>query len=138
VGYGAALVVAAVTGIYGLVSPPFAGWVWLLLIPLLVLLLALRAHLRTRLSRLTVDEHTLRYEAGLVSKTTRTVEIGKIQDVRVDQTLSQRLLATGNLTLETAGGGSRLTMPDVDAPHQVAGAILKLSAPGGAKGQSAQ
>ena len=101
-------------------------WGWLALPALGTLYLMLR-HIRRRLVKLTILDDRLRYEAGFLSKTTRTMELAKVQDVRVDQTVGQRLLNIGNLSLETAGESSRIVMPSVDRPHQAADRILELS-----------
>ena len=99
----------------------------LLLIPAIAILFAAIRHLRRRLTKLTVLEDRLRYEAGLFSKTTRTIELAKVQDVRVDQTLGQRLLNIGDLSLESAGGTSRIVMQSIDRPQEAADHILELS-----------
>jgi membrane protein YdbS with pleckstrin-like domain len=101
-------------------------WAWLAL-PALAALYLLVRHMRRRMVKLTILDDRLRYEAGFLSKTTRTMELAKIQDVRVDQTVSQRLLNIGNLSLETAGETSRIVMPSVDRPHEAADRILALS-----------
>ena len=95
--------------------------------------LALWAAIRTvelRFTRMYVAGGRLRYETGMLSKTTRTIEIHKVQDVRVDQTLTQRMLSMGNISIETAGETSRLTMANVDRPHDVADRILQAAQPG--------
>ena len=99
----------------------------LLLIPAIAILFAAIRHLRRRLTKLTVLEDRLRFEAGLFSKTTRTIELAKVQDVRVDQTLGQRLLNIGDLSLESAGGTSRIVMQSIDRPQEAADHILELS-----------
>src|SRR6185369_15509028 len=75
----------------------------LLAIPALGLIILAVRHMRRRLIKLTILEDRLRYETGLLSKSTRTMELTKIQDVRVDQSLGQRMLDIGDLSLETAG-----------------------------------
>jgi uncharacterized membrane protein YdbT with pleckstrin-like domain len=92
----------------------------------LMIFVAVR-HIQRRLTKITILGDRLRYEAGLFSKTTRTVELVKIQDVRVDQTLSQRLLNIGDISLETAGGSSRLVMQVIDRPQEAADHILELA-----------
>jgi membrane protein YdbS with pleckstrin-like domain len=101
-------------------------WAWLAL-PALAALYLLVRHMRRRMVKLTIRDDRLRYEAGFLSKTTRTMELAKIQDVRVDQTVGQRLLNIGNLSLETAGETSRIVMTSVDRPHEAADRILALS-----------
>ncbi len=109
----------------------------LLAIPALGLLILAVRHMRRRLIKLTVLDDRLRYETGLLSKSTRTMELTKIQDVRVDQKLGQRMLDIGDLSLETAGESSRIVMRSIDNPHAAADKILELarvhrpSAPGG-------
>ena len=99
----------------------------LLALPVLAALYLLSRHIFRRMVKLTILDDRLRYEAGFLSKTTRTMELSKIQDVRVDQTFGQRMLNIGNLSLETAGESSRIVMHSVDRPHEAADRILQLS-----------
>ena len=99
----------------------------LLAIPALGLIILAVRHMRRRLIKLTILDDRLRYESGVLSKSTRTMELTKIQDVRVDQTLGQRMLDIGNLSLETAGESSRIVMRSIDNPHAAADRILELS-----------
>lgn len=91
------------------------------------------AHLKRRFVTLTLDNDRLRYEEGIMSKSTRSLNLAKIQDVRVDQTITERLLSVGTLTMETAGETGRLTMTNIDNPQQVADHILALSRQEGAR-----
>jgi len=97
------------------------------LAPAAILLLTAIRHMRRRTTSLDVDGERLRYEAGLFSKTSRIMELSKVQDVRFDQTLGQRIIGTGDLSLETAGETSRIVMPSIDRPKEVAEHILELS-----------
>jgi uncharacterized membrane protein YdbT with pleckstrin-like domain len=47
-----------------------------------------------------------------------------VQDVRVDQRLTQRLWKVGDLSIETAGEASRLTIRNVDDPQTLADDIM--------------
>jgi putative membrane protein len=80
--------------------------------------------LRRQLTTVTLSGDRLRYETGFAAKTTRTVQISKLQDVRVDQRPMQRVFGVGDISIETAGETSRLTIPDVDRPQAVADEIL--------------
>lgn len=91
------------------------------------------AHMKRRFITLTLDADRLRYEEGFLSKSTRSLNLAKIQDVRVDQTMTQRLLSVGSLTMETAGETGRLTMSNIDNPQHVADHILALAKQGGAR-----
>ena len=84
-------------------------------------------HVSRRMTSLTVEADRIRFETGFLSKSSRVMELAKIQDVRVDQRLAQRILNVGDLSLETAGETSRLTMPAVDNPRAAADHILTLS-----------
>ena len=107
-------------------APEVPVWVPLLAPAALLLLTAIR-HLRRRTTSLDVQGDRLRYEAGLFSKTSRIMELSKVQDVRFNQTFGQRLIGTGDLSLETAGETSRIVMGSIDRPKEVAEHILELS-----------
>jgi putative membrane protein len=100
---------------------------WLLLIPALLFFFPVRGHIRRHFTKATLTGDKLRYESGVLSKTTRTIQISKVQDVRIDQSLAQRLVGTGNLAIETAGETSRLTIENIDDPQAVADAITDAS-----------
>ncbi len=106
--------------------PDIPFWVPMLLPEVLLVFLAIR-HLKRMATKLTVEGDRLQYEEGIFAKSTRTLELGKVQDVRVDQTLMQRMLNVGNLSVETAGGSSRIAMPSIDRPHQASSHILDLA-----------
>ena len=128
IGYLACLLAAMGVAVYLLAIHNQDDRMWGLLgLPTLAALYLLVRHIRRRLVKLTILDDRLRYEAGFLSKTTRTMELAKVQDVRVDQTVGQRMLNIGNLSLETAGESSRIVMPSVDRPHEAADRILELS-----------
>jgi membrane protein YdbS with pleckstrin-like domain len=79
---------------------------------------------KRQLTKVTISGDRLRYETGLAAKTTRTIQLSKVQDVRVDQRPLQRMFGVGDISIETAGEASRLTIPDVDHPQAVADEVL--------------
>jgi uncharacterized membrane protein YdbT with pleckstrin-like domain len=93
---------------------------WPFLLPAVLFFFPVRSHVRQRFTKATLSGDKLHYETGVLARTTRTIQISKVQDVRVDQTLSQRLYRVGNLSIETAGETSRLTLRDIDDPQAVA------------------
>jgi uncharacterized membrane protein YdbT with pleckstrin-like domain len=123
-----ALVELGVLGVWLLSDrhPDIPFWVPMLLPEVLLVFLAVR-HLKRIATKLIIDGERLRYEAGLFAKTTRTIELAKVQDVRVDQTVMQRLLGVGDLSVETAGGSSRIEMPSIDRPVEASNHILDLA-----------
>lgn len=96
-------------------------------VPAILLLLTMMRHIRKRLAKITIMGDKLRYESGLFAKSTRTVELVKVQDVRVDQTIWQRMFGIGDLSLETAGGSSRIEMDGIDRPQEAVDHILELA-----------
>ncbi len=106
----------------------YVGWwyvsPWLILVPPLLLLWPASHAIRRRFTRTVIAGDRLRYETGLTSKSTRTIQLSKIQDVRVDQKLLQRVLNIGDLSIETAGETSRLTIQMVDNPQTLADEIM--------------
>jgi uncharacterized membrane protein YdbT with pleckstrin-like domain len=107
-------------------SPASHEW-WWLVFPALILLYATFLQLRRRYTVMTILGDKLRYESGVFSKTTRNIVVTKVQDVRVEQTLSQRMFHVGDLSIETAGETSRLTILMIDRPQDVADQILDAS-----------
>ncbi len=100
----------------------------------LLLLWPLKRHLERQTVKLTIAGEKLRYETGLATKSTRIIQLPKVQDVRVIQSLSQRLFDVGHVSIETAGESSRLVVENLDRPQQLAEQITDASAntsPGG-------
>jgi uncharacterized membrane protein YdbT with pleckstrin-like domain len=100
---------------------------WLYAIPFVALLPPLKMHLKRRLVTLRFHDDHLTLEAGFFSRTRRTVDMVKIQDVTVQQTLGQRLLGVGDLRLETAGESGSIAIANLDRPREIADAIINTS-----------
>jgi uncharacterized membrane protein YdbT with pleckstrin-like domain len=96
-------------------------------LPPLILLWPAAKALRQRFTKAVISGDRLRYETGMASKSTRTIQLSKLQDVRVDQRLSQRIFNVGDLSIETAGETSRLTIVNVDGPQALADEIMNLA-----------
>ena len=103
--------------LYGLDSRAMAA-------PVLILLWPVYRQLRRKFTRTVITGDRLRYESGVMSKSTRNIQLSKVQDVRVDQRLMQRMWNVGDLSIETAGEASRLTIPNVDNPQALADDIM--------------
>jgi uncharacterized membrane protein YdbT with pleckstrin-like domain len=102
--------------------------------PPLLFLWPLKHWVRRRLTKTTITGDRLRYETGVAAKTTRNIQVSKIQDVRVDQSVHQRIFNVGNLSIETAGESSRLTVHNCDDLQGLADEILNRSQRGAAAG----
>jgi len=109
---------------------------WLPIAAALTVLWPIERHIRRQSVKVTVSGDKLRYESGFLSTSTRLIPLPKIQDVRVNQTLLQRMLDVGNVAIETAGEASRLTLRNLDRPHAVAEEILEASGEAGVAKQA--
>lgn len=137
-GYILCLVLAAAIATYLKSTGPEDDrlW-WLLIVPAFLIVWVITRHMKQRLIKLEVLNDRVRYESGLLSKTTRTEQIVKLQDVRVDQTLGQRMMGIGDLSFETAGGSSRIMIRSIDSPQAAADHILELQAQQGIRPDAA-
>ena len=103
----------------------------IMVLPLLILVWPAVRAMRRRFTKTTISGDRLRYETGVTSKSTRNIQLSKLQDVRVDQRLIQRLFNVGDLSIETAGETSRLTISNVDSPQELADEIMNRAQPKG-------
>jgi uncharacterized membrane protein YdbT with pleckstrin-like domain len=94
----------------------------------LLLLWPIKRHLQRQTVKLTMAGDKLRYETGLTTKSMRLIQLPKVQDVRVIQSLTQRMLNVGDVSIETAGENSRLIVENLDGPQQLAEQITDFSA----------
>ena len=113
---------AAAYGLYGYLNKEFSPWH---LLALVLLFIPIRKHVRTRMVSLAVDNDHLTVESGFFSRARRTLDLAKIQDVTAKQTIMERILGIGDLTLESAGQSSAIFMKGVDSPRAIADLILE-------------
>jgi membrane protein YdbS with pleckstrin-like domain len=125
--YMLSMLIAMALLVWWLTGGPANLMPWGLSVPVVLMLWTLERHIQRRLTKLTISGDRLKYESGLLSKTTRTMEMVKVQDVTVMQGLGQRIFNIGDLALETAGESSRIVMRSIDRPQQAADHILELA-----------
>ena len=118
----AILVIVAGALAYRTFEPAWPPWV--MAIPCLLLLLPLRMQMKRRLVTLRLQGDHLTLETGFFSRTRRTFDIAKVQDVTVRQSFGQRLLGVGDVMLETAGESGRIAILNVDSPRDIADVII--------------
>lgn len=123
--YTLAFVVLALVYFFNNNRPEPIGW--LLILPVPIFIWAVVQHIRQRFTILTLSAGKLRYQTGMFSRSTRTLDLNKIQDVRVTQTILQRIFGLGTVALETAGETGGLRMKNVDRPQAVADYILEVA-----------
>ena len=130
-GYVFCLLLAVGLGVYlltGKNDPEIQKWgIWAFLVPAILIFFAVIRHIQRRMVKITILGDRLRYDAGLFSSSTRTIELVKVQDIRVDRSLWQRMFGIGNLSIETAGSSSRIEIDSIDRPQEAADHILELS-----------
>ncbi|MGE5568554.1 MAG: PH domain-containing protein [Rhodospirillales bacterium] len=93
---------------------------WLLVFPALLFLWPISGSIQLRFTKIVVTGDKLRFETGILSKCTRTIQIQKIQNVTVNQNLFQRLHGVGDISIETSGESSQLTVRNIDDPQELA------------------
>ncbi len=121
------LVILAALIVYTAWMRPLEQPPWLPLAALLLLYFPLRSWIAQRTIRATISGDKLRVERGFFAKSTRIIQLAKIQDVRVNQSITQRLFNVGDVAIETAGEASRLILPHFDNPNTIAEEILEAS-----------
>jgi membrane protein YdbS with pleckstrin-like domain len=131
-GYVAVAVVIAAAA-FAQVLFDLQAW-WMPAAAALLLMWPAIKHWQRRFTIMTINGDKLRYETGILSKSTRTIQLSKVQDVTVHQSVTQRMYGIGSLTIETAGETSRLTFPNIDSPQQVADQIVDMAHRFGGKG----
>src|SRR5689334_19144462 len=89
-----ALLAAAAYGTYAYFEKPFNPWH---LIVLVLLVIPITKHLSTRTVSLSIDSDHLTLESGLLSRTRRTMDLAKVQDVTARQSFWERLFGMGDL-----------------------------------------
>jgi uncharacterized membrane protein YdbT with pleckstrin-like domain len=109
-----------------------AGTPLIMLAPLLILIWPAARAINRSFTKAVISGDRLRYETGITAKSTRTIQLSKVQDVRVDQGLMQRIFNIGDISIETAGETSRLSIPNVDDAQELADEILNRAQRGAA------
>ena len=122
--FGAAMIPAGrQQGIYRLVLLAVA--VVLLLVTVVVPLA------RWRATHYVVTSHRLLFREGILARRGRDLGLGRITDVSYTQTLWERLISSGTLTIETAGDGGATVLhriPDSDGVQQLLNHMIEEDA----------
>jgi uncharacterized membrane protein YdbT with pleckstrin-like domain len=95
-------------------------------IGLALLLIPAYYHIRRNMVRYTLTDSTLAIDTGLISRTTRSVQLSKVQDVTVSATILQRLLRFGDIVVDNASelGGSTV-LRNINNPRHYADLLLR-------------
>ena len=97
---------------------------WILAFLLIFFIPPLRMQMMRRMITLRLHDDHLTMESGFFSRTRRTLDMAKVQDVTVRQSFGQRILGVGDLMLESAGESGRMAILNVDSPRDLADTII--------------
>ena len=97
---------------------------WVMALPPLILLWPLARYLRWRTEKIIVTGDRLRHESGMLSKDVRSIEINKLQYVKVHQSFGQRIFGVGDIGFETAGQGTWQGIHNLEHAQQIADEIM--------------
>lgn len=100
------------------------AWLAGLAVPVLLAVSAASRHVKTRFTTMELIGDRLKMDTGMASKTSRSVPLTKVQDITVSQSIGQRILGVGDITVVTAGDAGSLTIQDVNGPRAIAEKIL--------------
>jgi uncharacterized membrane protein YdbT with pleckstrin-like domain len=104
---------------------------WFILFVLLIaafgvgLLILLYWYIKTRATALTVTQHELMYERGILSKDRLSVSLRHVRSVHVTQGFINRILGVGTIQVSTAGDEPEFTVKDLPDPHEIREAISR-------------
>ncbi len=104
---------------------------WFILFVLLILagglgiLILLYWYIKTRATALTVTEHEITFEQGILSKDRTGVSLRHVRAVRVTQGFVNRILGVGTVEISTAGDEPEFEVSDMPDPHEIREAISR-------------
>jgi uncharacterized membrane protein YdbT with pleckstrin-like domain len=107
---------------------------WFILFVLLIaafglgLLILIYWYIKTRATSLTVTDHELLYEKGILSKERLAVSLRHVRSVQVNQGFVNRILGVGTIEIKTAGDEAEFIVDDLPDPHEVHEAISRAQA----------
>jgi membrane protein YdbS with pleckstrin-like domain len=74
-----------------------------------------------------VTSQRIVYRTGALRRTGREIPIGRVQDVTYHQTIVERLVRAGSLTVESAGRQGQDPFPDISKPAEVQSLINRIN-----------
>jgi len=115
-------------------APLWVGYI-LLGVGLVALAGVLAKVVTWRSTTLVITNARVVYRSGVLRRLGREIPLNRVQDVTYRQSLVERLLGTGSLTVESAGQTGREPFPDIARPATVQSLINSLTFdPGGHRG----
>jgi membrane protein YdbS with pleckstrin-like domain len=108
-------------------APVWVGWA-LLAVSLGALAYLAARYIGWRTKSFVVTSQRIVYRTGAVRRTGREIPIGRVQDVTYHQTVVERIVRAGSLTVESAGRQGRDPFPDISRPAEVQSLINRVVA----------
>jgi uncharacterized membrane protein YdbT with pleckstrin-like domain len=87
------------------------------------LLLLLYWYVQTRATKLSVTDHDITYERGILSKDRTSVALRQVRSVRVAQGPINRVFGVGKIEISSTGDQPEFTVTDMPDPHEIRDAI---------------
>jgi membrane protein YdbS with pleckstrin-like domain len=127
IGYVVALLVGiGLVAALALLGMPLSLWWLSVLVGLSPLLVPSYHHLMRNMVLYTLTDSKIEIDEGFISRTTRNIPLGKIQDVTVKASMAQRMLGFGNLVIENAGETTgSIVLKNISSPRTYADLLLK-------------
>ena len=91
---------------------------------LLIDFYAVIKHISLLSTKLTIEGENVHVDSGLLTKARRSMPLRKLGDVHVSQSLMQRMMGLGDLSISAAGESTRHTIENIDRPQEVRDKIL--------------
>jgi len=118
-------------------APVVMGWI-LLGVGVVALLYLGARYLAWRTTTFVVTSQRVVYRTGVLRRTGREIPIGRVQDVTYHQTIVERVVRAGSLTVESAGRHGQDPFPDISRPDEVQSLINRVVAQGAGAYPAAQ
>ncbi len=123
------VVLAGCVAVVVLWSGAPADMAWVLVgCGLLALLYFLLRYVAWTTTTFVVTSQRIVYRRGILRRTGREIPIGRVQDVTYHQTIIERLVRAGSLTVESAGRHGQDPFPDISRPAVVQSLINRVVA----------
>jgi uncharacterized membrane protein YdbT with pleckstrin-like domain len=122
------ILIAILIVILVMTSQNLSGWFgWLFLVLFIGDLIYMAARFITwRSANLVVTTQRVVYRHGVFRRESREIPIESIQDVSYRQTIFERMVGAGALTIESAGRSGQEPFPDVSRPAKIQSTINQL------------
>ncbi len=89
--------------------------------------------LRRRATNFVVTTDRIIYRVGVVAKHGKEIPLERVNDISFRQSVFERLIGTGDLSIESAGAQSRETFGDIPRPSKVQNEIYRQMEAAGAR-----